>query len=86
MPASSRPIAVLMPFFSKWFSAATPERRRKLDEQLWQTQPLASARRSMSFSFSHTPWPSVSRSFTMPKRSMYSSAVQSPRRLAYSFW
>ena len=30
--------------------------------------------------------PKVSRSFTMPKRSIYSSAVQLPRRQAYSFW
>ena len=86
MPASSRPIAVLMPFASNTFSAATPERRRKLDEQLWQTQVPVAASRSMSASFSHTPWPSVICGPSRPKRSMYSTAVQPPRRRAYSFW
>src|SRR5262249_11295144 len=57
MPASSRPIAVLMPFASNTFSAATPERRRKLDEQLWQMQVAVAATVSMSAPFIHTAGP-----------------------------
>ena len=55
IPASSMPMAVFTPLASSTLSAATPERRRKLDEQLWQTQVPDSASRSMSFSFNHTP-------------------------------
>ena len=40
----------------------------------------------MSLSLSQTPWPSVIRGPSKPKRSMYSTAVPPPRRRAYSFW
>src|SRR6516162_7678034 len=40
----------------------------------------------MSGSLSQTPWPSVICGPSRPKRSIYSTAVQPPRRRAYSFW
>ncbi len=79
MPASSSPIATFTPASAKQLSGATPERRRKLELQLWQMQVRVSATRAMSRSFSQTPWPSVMRSFISPKRSRYSTAVQPPR-------
>ncbi len=70
---------MLIPFASKRLSAATPERSRKFDEQLWQMQVPVAATRSMSDSFSQTPWPSVRRGPSMPNRSRYSTAVPPPR-------
>src|SRR5204863_86788 len=45
IPASSMPIAVLTPLASSTLSAATPERSRKFDEQLWQMQVPVSHRK-----------------------------------------
>ena len=69
MPASSSPIAVFTPAASKRFSAARPERSRELEEQMWQMQVPVPATRSMSRPFSQTPWPSVRRGPSIPKRS-----------------
>src|ERR1700731_2185856 len=85
MPASSRPIAVLMPRCSKKLSGARPLRRRKLELQLWWIWVPVAAMRSRSGSLSHTPCPNVSRGPRNPKRSIYSRAVPPPRRRAYSF-
>src|SRR5207248_5093452 len=70
MPASSRPIAALIPRSSKKLSGARPLRRRKLELQLWQTWVPVAAMRSRSASLRQTPCPNVSRGPRNPKRSI----------------